>query len=228
MTDGEARCHQVHKRFFSLILRHGSDEEKQQVHETLEVMRSARGAVVEGVWEPLDELTLPGFLVRKCDRVARERHQRARRFSLQNRHGIQRTLEEETRSVEGQYAACVMLDLSLGITDYREARASGNIGGGVSAFVPRPGNFSLFIDEAEPHQRKLFLILQDGEHTYRCGGWCRAGEFQQPEYQRAFVRNGVTSNPYVVPAEQLSQLREWFGMPRRDFSSWADYGLEPA
>jgi hypothetical protein len=202
---------ETHHRFFALVNRHGTDEEKQAVAETMKLLMMFKQEEPTMTLEPIDEVVLPEFLARRCARIANERQARARKFSLENKHGVRRTFEEELRSVEAQHAGCIMLGLEFGAAaTHQAARAHGNLGSNMSVHCPRPGSFGLIVGEKEPPTRVFFLIYEEGEHRFRCAGWVRAGLVQIPEYQRTFHRGNVISRPYMVPAEQLSPLRTWF------------------
>lgn len=204
--------HETHQRLFRLLIQHGTEEEKRAAKEASETMLVWRESFPGSSWEPIEEVTLPSFLIGRCVRVAKERQASARRFSLENKHGVRRTLEEETRSVQGQYAACLMLGLEFGAAhSHRSAKAHGNLGAGLSSFTPSPGNYGLVIGEKEPPARRFFLVAETGTNTFACGGWVRVGEVARDEYQRTFVRDGVSSHPYIVPPDMLHPLREWFG-----------------
>jgi hypothetical protein len=202
--------HDTHYRLHQLTLRYGDMEEQREAHEILSVMESMVETIDGSSFERLGEVKLPGFLARRCAEIARARQGRSRRFSLQNQHGVQRTLEDEIRSAEAQYACCLILDLPFNhrITE-SEARARGNLGGGISAFCPRPGRFSLLVGEKEPDARRMVLMLEKGPHQYELRGWIRAGEAKQEKFQVEFHRDGVVSKPYVVPAEFLATLAAW-------------------
>jgi hypothetical protein len=179
-------------------------------------MREMRAAFPDGHWEPMDQVTLPGFLMAKCRRVAKERQERAKRFSLENKHGVARTFEEEARSVKAQTACALILGLPLfAVGNHAAGKANGNVGSNVSAFCPRPGSFQLIIGEKEPPQRQFFLMHLEGEATFSCVGWIRAGLGQRDDLQKTYTRDGgngfvAVSRPYVVPTDMLSPVREWF------------------
>jgi hypothetical protein len=211
LGDVQLTAQETHNRFFTLINRHGTDEEKQAAAETMRTLMMFKQEEPTLTLEPMDEVILPGFLANRCVRIATERQGRARRFSLDNKHGAIRTYEEELRSVEAQHAACLMLGLEFGAAaTHQAAKAHGNLGSNMSAHCPRPGSFGLIVGEKEPPIRSFFLIYEEGTLRYRCAGWVRAGLVQTPEYQRTFHRGNVVSRPYMVPSEQLSPLRTWF------------------
>lgn len=197
-------------RFHGLIDRYGTAEERERgrkaADEMLEMLNVFPGSRVLR----LEEMTLPSILIARAENVARRRHVRVARFALSNKMGFTRTFEDELRSVEGEFAACIFCDLPFNheITP-QAARARGNLGHGVSAHVARPGNYSLVVNEKEPAARRMVSILTVAEHTYRFAGWIRAGHAQQPAYQRHFNRNGVESNPYFVPVSQLHPPQTW-------------------
>lgn len=210
-----AEIHQTHQRLFQLIFRHGTEAEQVSAREALEQMREVRQVFADGAWEPMEQVTLPSFLVAKCKRVAVERQGRAKRFSLENKHGVTRTLEEEVRSVEAQTACALILGLPLfAVPNHAAGKAHGNVGSNVSAFCPRPGSYQLIIGEKEPPTRQFFLMHVDGGASYRCEGWIRAGLGMRDEFQKTYTRDvgNVThvSRPYVVPTDMLSPVREWF------------------
>jgi hypothetical protein len=202
---------ETYMRYFQLLLRHGTEEEQAAARETMEIMTLAKEQHPEGSWEPLDYVILPEALVERAKGLAKHRQNLARQFKLHNQHGVVRDIEDERRSVEGQYAAALMLGLPFGDRlTHQSANAHGNLGENCSAFVPSPGNFNLLIREKEKRRRHVFLILHDGGHSYRCAGWCRAGEYMLPEYQIEFVRNGVKAHPFLVPPDYLSPIRTWW------------------
>lgn len=201
----------THMRYFELLLRHGNEEEKDDARETMKLMIRVKQEHPEGSWEPIEWVRLPGFLVERAERVGKQRHQLAFRNRLENKLGASRTLAEEIRTVEAQYACCLMLGFPFGDKlTWQRARKDGNIGQNVSAFTPRPGNFKLLIRETEKRTRLLFLMLWDGQHSYRCGGWTRAGAFMLPQYEQKIVRGEKVTHPYLVPGELLSPLRTWW------------------
>lgn len=207
--------HDTHQRLFGLILKHGTEAEKAQVQETLAQMRELREAFPEGNWEPMEQVEIPGFLIAKCRRVAKERQDRAKRFSLENKHGVRRTFDEELRSVEAQTACALILGLPLFAVRNHAAGRHGNVAENISAFCPRPGSFQLIIGEKEPPQRQFFLMHLEGTDTFKCVGWIRAGLGQHDEFQKTYTRddgngNVAVSRPYVVPTDMLSPVREWF------------------
>lgn len=204
--------HQTHYRLHELTIRYGNTEEKQRAHETLSVMEAMTDTLEDevGSFERLTEVQLPGFLVRRCAEVARARHGRVRRFTLRNHHGMTRTVEDEIRSTEAQYAASLIFELpfNFSVTE-QQARTGGNLGGGISAFCPRPGNYALLVGENEPKSRRKILMFEQGQHRYQCQGWTQCSRVQVPDFQREFNRNGVISRPYVIPAEYLRPVSEW-------------------
>lgn len=202
---------ETHHRYLQLLIQQGTPEEKQAAIETLTVMREAKLAHPEGTWEPMESLTLPQVLIERADRVGRRRHAEARKWRLRDKDGIMRSLDEEIRTVEGQYAACLILGLPFGDKlTHMSAKKVGNLGSNCSAHTPRYGNFNLLIRETEKRARRMFLMVWEGDHSYRCLGWGRAGEFMLPEYQREFVRDGHTAHPFIVPSSMLSPLRSWW------------------
>lgn len=202
---------ETHRRLFKLVFQHGNPFERADAQQALALMRDVRAQHPEGSWEPMEEIRLPEVLVRRAERVARQRLARAKRFRLQNHHGVVRTLEEEIRTVEGQYSASLILGLPFGDTiTHQAAKAHGNLGSNCSAFTPRVGNFNLVIRETEKRGRFMFLVTAYGDHAYRCEGWCRAGEFMLPEFEREFNRGGVVSKPFIVPPSMLLPLRTWW------------------
>jgi hypothetical protein len=203
-------------RHFELIHRHGTDTEKQAARDTMETMIEIRTLHPEAEWMPDQQVTVPDVLVRRAKRVAAERHSKAKRWRAGERYGASRSIEDEERTVEAQFALCLLLGLPFGDNlNIQAARADGNCGSNISAFVPKPGNVGLLITEKEKPQRQMFLMLDDGDHGYHCPGWCRAGEYMIDEYQRTFERwdeNGRkhTARPYIVPPEMLSPIAEWW------------------
>lgn len=205
-------AHDTHRRFFQMVLRHGTEAEKAEVKETMRILVQMRREEPTSFLYPMEKIVLPSFLIERSERVARARQARAKRFSLNNKHGVRRTLEEEIRTVEGQTAACLMLGMPIGeAATEQDSRRSGNLGGNLSAFVPRLGHYNLIVGEKEPPGRVFFLIVPETDHTYSWPGWIRAGEVQKDEFQRTYIRNGVTSNPFFVPADYLSKPKSWFG-----------------
>jgi hypothetical protein len=191
-------------------MQYGTDDEKDAAHEIEQLMWETTTEIPGSTWEQLTELELPEIFHHRVRAVAQQRQRRAQRFALENAHGVVRTLEDEIRSAAGQYAACIMLDLPFNKTiTHTVARATGNLGSNISAFVPKPGSRGLIVGEKEPAHRRMLLIVQTGAWSFEWVGWLRAGEAQQSQYQREFVRSGYVSRPYIVPAEYLSHPREW-------------------
>jgi hypothetical protein len=202
---------EVHARYFDLILKHGSPEERERATRAMAEMREWRLGFPGSEWDAMDVVELPGFLMSRARRVARDRIERAKQWDLDEKHGARRTLEEEARTVFAQYAACLMLGLPFGAaTTHTAARAHGNLGNNCSAFTPRAGSWNLIVGEKEPAKRNFFLIVHEGGTHWRCNGWVRAGEVQIPEYRKTFHREGVASHPFVVPTSALYPLRTWF------------------
>lgn len=204
--------HESHYRLHQLTLKYGDEDEREQAHETLSVMEAMAETLERevGSFGRMEEVQLPGFLARRCVEIAKVRHGRVRRFTLRNQHGMTRTVEDEIRSTEAQYAASLIFDLpfNFSITE-QQALRGGNLGGGISAFCPRPGNFSLLVGEKEPKSRRMILMWEQGPHRYLCAGWTQADRVQVPDFQRRFNRNGVLSEPYVVPSDYLRPVSEW-------------------
>lgn len=201
----------THWRYLQLIASHGTGSERKAAVETLEIMKLVRSQHPEGTWEPMEIVLLPEVLRHKAKQMGRRRHQAAKRWKLRNKHGVIRTLDEEIRTSEAQLAACLILGYPFGDKlTHQTAKRDGNIGSNCSAFAPRVGNYSLLITEKEKRGRWMFLMLDNGPAMWRCAGFCRAGEFMRPEYQHTFVRDGWEANPYLVPPEQLSPIRNWW------------------
>jgi len=201
-------------RYHQLLDRYGTEEERALNREMVEACAQMwRDAPPGSLWEPMSEVYMPGFLRDRARRVARERHERAARY-FRDRKGARRTLEQETHSVLGQYAAALILGLSLNaVTSEGEARKYGNLGSNVSAFIPRAGSYHLIVGEKEPPSRTMVLIYEVTDTTFSCPGWILAAQGKQPEWQRRFVRNGVESNPYLVPPDALWPLADFFAAP---------------
>jgi len=198
-------------RYHQLLDRYGNEEERQLNREMVMACVTVYREFPRGsLWEPMEEVYMPIFLRERAKQVARERHRRAARF-YREKEGAQRSIEQETRSVLGQYAACLMLGLSLNkVTSARGARNEGNIGANVSAFIPKPGAYNLLVLEKEPPARIMVLIYATTDTLYSCRGWITAREAQQPHWRRQFTHRGVESKPYLVPPDALRPLREWF------------------
>lgn len=207
---GAPAIHPSHKRLYDIVMQYGTDAERDAAHDLEQLMWETTAAIPGSSWERLTELRLPEIFHHRVRALAQQRQQRARRFALENAHGVVRTLEDELRSAAGQYAACIMLDLPFNKTiTHTVARATGNLGSNISAFVPKPGSFGLIVGEKEPASRRMVLIVETGEWSFEWVGWLRAGEAQHPQYQREFVRAGYVSRPYIVPTEYLSPPRAW-------------------
>lgn len=193
-----------------LTMRYGTDAEKAEALATLEFMEQMDDAFDGGAWTAATEITLPKIFDAQCRKVAAERQKRVRRFALDNKRGAPRSMEEEIRVAKGQYAACLMLGMPFNknIT-HKVAAARGNLGFGVSAFVPKPGSYQLFVGEETPARRLMVLIFDLGGNQFRFAGWIRAGAAMQEQYRREFNRNGVVHRPYVVPSEYLSAPETW-------------------
>lgn len=207
----------THLRLFRLILQHGSEEEKKEARDVMALMIQAHDEEPTLEWQPMEELRLPKVLIRKAKNVGTHRHGLARRYALQNRKGLGiRSLEEEIRVTEGQFACALMLGLPFGDQlTWTSAKKDGNLGQNCTAFVPKLGHVNLLIGEAEKRGRRVFLMLEQGDHYFRCAGWCRAGEFMIPEYQHTFTRvddrgRKVESHPFMVPPDMLSPLETWW------------------
>jgi hypothetical protein len=206
--------HPTHTRMHQLTMRYGTDSEKAESQQTIAFMDEFTTLAEElwpgGRWLPATEIVLPKIFDAQCRKVAAERQKRVRRFSLDNKHGAPRTMEEEVRVAKGQYAACLMLEMPFNkYITHSVAKARGNLGFGVSAFVPQPGRYNLFIGEDTPSSRLMVLILDHGNDRFGFAGWIRAGAAMDDKYRREFVRDGVVSHPFVVPIDYLSAPETW-------------------
>jgi hypothetical protein len=202
--------HPSHYRVHELLVKYGKQQDVYESYLLLAELEEMCAAVPGSSVPRVEEVWLPSILVASAKKVAQTRLGRARHFALENKHGMTRTLDDEQRSAEAQYAACIILGLPLNHKiGHAEGRSKGNLGHNISAFCPRPGSFSLIVGENVPRTRRMVLMMAEGEHRYRMRGWIRAGAAQIPEYQREFVRGGVVSRPYIVPAEYLAPVSEW-------------------
>lgn len=196
-------------RELELVEKYGNEEERARVAAARAEMQAFVDAFGGQILR-LEEITLPEILVHRAKIVARRRFQRVRAFSLENKQGVKRSFPDELYCVEGEFAACICCDLPFNhLIDHQKGKRAGNLGNNVSAHVAKPGNFSLIVGEKEPDRRRMVLMQHDGPHAFKFAGWIRAGDAKQEMYQRTFVREGVTSQPYVVPSDQLNGPQTW-------------------
>lgn len=210
---------QAHRRLAELIQRHGSPEERAAAVASAQFMREMRDTF-DGEWWPIEEVHLPGFLRARAVRVAKLRHDRAQRW-LTSQHGAGRSIADETRACMAQMALVIALGLDFDSVpkNHTAARKSGNVGHGISAFIPKAESHQLVIKENEPRERVMFLVEEALEpDTYTIRGWLRAAVGMRPGFQKTFVRDGVVSKPYIVPTDMLSSMPEW----------WKAQGWRPA
>ncbi len=207
----------IHLRYLGMLINRGTKEEADGARATLaeivQVIECAQELGYGAALEPLEEITIPDFLIKRSARVAIRRFQRVKEYDLEDKLGIQRDLTEEMLSIQGGYAAAIMLGLSLtGVEQsHQTARAHGNLGDNRSSFTPSVGNLNLLIPEKAPAAREFFLVNRVGATSYRLERWGCAGPLKRPEFQRTFVRRGVTGRPYLIVPEALRPLTEWFG-----------------
>lgn len=208
---------QIWKRYFGLIARYGTEDEREDAAETLTLMRDVRAAAGEGArWDPLDEMALPEFFCRKAEREAKVRHARALDYRLRNQYALVRSLEEEIRVTKAQFAAAIMLGVPWGElpANHAAGRAHGNLGENRSVLAPKEGNFGVLVTPDEKPTRNLFVVMTDSTRL-KLIGWCRAGEMMRKEFVRPMTRRNekgewVETRPFIGPTSLLLPLRAWF------------------
>jgi hypothetical protein len=203
-----------HYNYAKYIVEHGTIDEKKNCRQTLETMDLLLKTFDGGWFEPMDSIILIDQLVAFADTLTEKRWNDAHRMHYGDHQGkIGRTKDEERQTVRAHLAAQMMLGLPLGKPDtFAEARIVGNIGEYNEAFVPihNPIQHHLIVDPSTDEQIVSWLVVPEGERTFRLAGWMTAEEAHQPAYIRRREREGGASVAYWVPPKDLHPVREWW------------------
>lgn len=209
-----------HYDYARYIIDHGTADEKHRCRETLQTMQTFLDVFEGGNWEPMTNIVLIDHLVVVADQIAAKRFETAKNQKYGDYQGKRgRTIEEEQQTVRGHVAAQMMLGLPLGKPDTKEeARRQGNIGNGNEAFIPlnNPVSHNLIVDPKTQDHIVSWLVVPEGERSYRLDGWIKAEDAKQDVYRKERHRDGGTSIAYWVPPKNLSPVRDWWAMTTGD------------